>query len=154
MKDIFIDNQCALRFSNPPNEEYKKLLKWLLTNNHDEPEKNAYLAVSKKLIGEYQRSCSPVSFRQNISTIINTLTTENRLNLITNEDIKKFKSLHFKKHIRLTCNYEDREHIPVVLLSDRKYALIQDNKFIKDLINFPRFRVIAKSSPELIPYDN
>jgi hypothetical protein len=52
----------------------------------------------------------------------------------------------------LTCNYEDREHLPVVLLSQRKYALSLDDRFIADLENFPGFVVLVKKRPEELPY--
>ena len=51
-KDIFIDNNIAMNFANPSDAEYKKLLCWLYVYNHD-PNKDAYLVVSIKLIEEY-----------------------------------------------------------------------------------------------------
>jgi hypothetical protein len=46
-----------------------------------------------------------------------------------------------------------QEHIPVVLLSDRKYVLTLDQKFTDDLLNFPGFRVIVCDKPQDLPYD-
>ena len=48
---------------------------------------------------------------------------------------------------------EKRNHIPIVLLSERKYALTKDKNFTYDLENFPGFKVLVSSHPENIPYD-
>ena len=50
-------------------------------------------------------------------------------------------------------NSEDREHIPVVLLSDRKYALTFDEKLTADLQKIPSFTAIVGKKPSDIPYD-
>ena len=70
-------------------------------------------------------------------------------------DIKEFKRRHFTRAVvrRLTCNKEDRDHIPVVLLSHRKYALSIDDDFVNDFRSFPGFTVLAARRPEQIPYD-
>ena len=87
--------------------------------------------------------------------IINLLTQQGRLNRISNDQIKEFKQKYFTNKVkrRLTSNEEDREHIPVVLLSDRKYALTLDEKFTADLLNFPSFTATIAKKPSGIPYD-
>jgi len=134
-KDIFIDNNIAKNFSNPLDVEYQKLIRWLMFYDPINKNKNAFLAVSNKLLIEYYSSSGYSQSNTSIVVLISQLKKENRLNKITNEEIKNFKRLHYKKKIvkNLTCNQKDREHIPVVLLSDRKYALSLDNKFINDL---------------------
>jgi hypothetical protein len=156
-KDIFIDNNIAKNFSNPIDPEYKKLIKWLIEFNpnpkkHDD---NAYLVVSQKLIAEYYRTMGHAASGNNIAVIINLLTQQGRLNRISNEQIKEFKQEHFTKKVerKLVSNKEDREHIPVVLLSDRKYALTLDEKFTADLVKFPSFTVTVGKKPSDIPYD-
>ena len=156
MKDIFIDNNIAKNFSNPIDKEYQKLIRWLKTNDKDNPENNAFLVVSKKLIGEYLRSSATAHSNTSIPSIIDFLTRENRLNRISNEMIKDFKRIHFtKKNMKkLKSNNEDREHIPVVLLSFRKFALCLDNKFIEDLSSFSGFTVRVEKRPEKLDYNN
>ncbi len=156
-RDIFIDNNIASKFANPADPEYKELIRWLM-DNHDIPERQdddrAYLVVSQKLMTEYNRSCRDASGSTSIPMIISKLTQEGRLVRISNQQIKDFKSLHFTKAVekKLRSNNEDREHIPTVLLSDRKYALTYDEDFTYDLEHFPGFTVIVKSRPEEIPY--
>jgi hypothetical protein len=147
-KDIFIDNNIAKNFSNPMDEEYITLIRWLMLGN-------AYLVVSNKLLMEYGRTVSYTSGGSNIFIIIDKLTREGRLIKITNIEIKEFKREHFTKKVikTLRSNKEDRDHIPVVLLSHRKYALSLDNHFIYDLVHFPGFTVRAERRPENLPYD-
>lgn len=117
-------------------------------------EKNAYLVVSQKILSEYLSSCRGAIGSTSIPIIINQLTKENRLIKISNDQIKKFQAEHFTKSLikKLRSNKEDREHIPVVLLSDRKYALTNDTNLTHDLDNFPGFVVVVSSNPENIPY--
>ena len=111
IKDIFIDNNIAKNFCNPLDPEYKRLIKWLMSDS------TTYLVVSNKLIGEYIRSAGQSRSTTNITLIIAKLTRDGRLLKITNEQIKQFKQEYFTKKVlkKLTCNQEDREHIPVVL---------------------------------------
>ena len=156
-KDIFIDNNIAKNFSNPLDPEYKQLIKWLIefNSNPQKHDDNAHLVISQKLIAEYYRTMGHAASGNNIAVIINLLTQQGRLNRITNEQIKGFKQKYFTNKIkrRLTSNEEDREHIPVVLLSDRKYALTLDEKFTDDLLNFPSFTATVGKKPSDIPYD-
>ncbi len=80
--------------------------------------------------------------------------TENPENNVYLVVSKKFKSEYFSKKIerKLQSNNEDREHIPVVLLSNRKYALCLDNKFIADLKSFPGFTVTVEKRSEKLNY--
>ena len=149
LKDIFIDNNIAKNFGNHLDIEYKKLQNWLVDNP------NAYLVVSNKLLAEYYRSVGQSYYKNSIPSIIDKLTREGRLIKISNEQIKEFKRQYFTNKVKknFTCNKEDQEHIPVVLLSDRKYVLTLDQKFIDDLLNFPGFRVIVCDKPQDLPYD-
>ncbi len=152
-KDIFIDNNVAKNFTNPMDPEYKKLISWLLNNHEDESQK-AYLAVSQKLISEYNASNRGAYGDTNIAVMIGTLQKQGRLNPISNREIKDFQRNYFSKKIlrRLRCNESDRDHIPVVLLSDRKFAVTIDDDFLYDLTHFPGFIVKAAKRPEQIPY--
>ena len=113
------------------------------------------LVVSDKLLREYIASCQGAYGATSIPTIIGKLTREGRLTKITNADIKGFQNIYFTKTVErnLRSNQEDRNHIPVVLLSERKFALTNDRNFTFDLEHFPGFRVLVSSRPENLPYD-
>lgn len=153
-KDIFIDNNIACRFSNPMDPNLKELVKWIMTYDEDKDEENAYLVVSNKLLSEYLSSSRGAYGNTSIPTIIAKLTKENRLIKISNEQIKDFQATYFTNKVKkkLRSNNEDRNHIPVVLLSDRKYVLTNDTNFTFDLEHFPGFVVVISSRPENIPY--
>jgi hypothetical protein len=155
--DIFIDNNIVSRFANPADLEYKELIRWLMEDQDIEEgqeDNRAYLVVSKKLLVEYYRSCRDSFGATSIHVIISKLTGQNRLVQISNQNIKDFKSKFFTKTIerKLRSNNDDREHIPLVLLSDRKYALTNDHNFKYDLEHFPGFTVIVRSRPEDLNY--
>jgi len=155
LKDIFIDNNIVPKFSNPLDGEYKKLVKWLLGYNVVNKEDNAYLAVSNKIIGEYSRSLRNISsLSNNFIVIIDACTRQGRYNFVCNRKITHFKQKHFKKHVvrKFTCTRSDQDHIPVVMLSDRKYALSLDANFRRDINNFPKFAALAAKRPNDIPY--
>jgi uncharacterized membrane protein len=157
-KDIFIDNNIASRFKNPADPEYIKLRDWLVLYREikeNEEDTNAHLVVSNKLLNEYSRSNQNIKDGQNIILIIGRLQRQGRLIKIGNQAIKDFQKEHFTKKTlkQFSCNQEDREHIPVVLLSDRKYALSIDDAFVNDLLNFPKFQAFACKRPEEMPYN-
>ncbi len=156
-KDIFIDNNIASKFSNPQDKEYIELTKWLLNYDlKDAKNKNnyAHLVVSNKLLKEYFDSAKNANSNTSIPMIIGILQSQGRLIIVKNQEIKDFKVTYFSKKIirHLRCNSKDREHLPVVLLSDRKYALTYDDDFSYDLLNFPGFNVKVKKRPEDLPY--
>lgn len=153
-KDIFIDNNIASQyFSNPINEEYKKLIDWLFTDNENE-ETDAYLVVSPYLLREYHESNRNANSRTNIIKIVEDLTKQERLNQFSKKDIEAFQQKHFSKKIlkKLLSNAQDRNHIPAVLLSDRKMALSEDNNFLSDLQEFSDFKPITAKRPENLDY--
>lgn len=154
-KDIFIDNNIACRFANPMDPKMKKLINWIM-KNEEGSEDNAILVVSDKLLHEYIASCQGANGSTSIPMIVGKLTKEGRLLKISNAEIKEFQRKYFTKKVEksLRSNQEDRNHIPVVLLSDRKYALTNDEKFTYDLEHFPGFKVLACSRPENMPYED
>lgn len=156
MKDIFIDNDVTTKhFSNPIDEDYKKLIDWLRTFN-DDVENDAHLVLSNFLLREYHESNRNPNSQTNIISIIDEMIKNNRINRIGNKDIKDFQTRHFtKKNLsKLTSNAKDRNHIPAVLLSERKMALSEDRRFLNDLLQFPGFKPIVSFSPdpERLPY--
>lgn len=156
-KDIFIDNNIAKNFTEPKDEAYKNLIRWLMEydKNKPEPDENdAFLVVSQKLLVEYIRS-SQHNFRgTSINLITKKLQAEGRLLKIGTEEIKAFKKQHFTPKIlkQLKCNEEDRDLIPIVLLSDRKFGLSLDQNFTNDLYKIPGFAPTIADRPENLPY--
>ncbi|MCK4760673.1 MAG: hypothetical protein KAW12_00640 [Candidatus Aminicenantes bacterium] len=154
-KDIFIDNNIAKNFSNPMDRQYIRLIAWLMNYNENNSPQNAYLVVSKKLIGEYSRTASAALSSTSIPVLIDKLTREGRLINFKNAEIKEFQQQYFTKTItrKLRSNKADHDHIPIVLMSDRKIALSLDDNLIYDLVHFPGFTVKAEKRPENLPYD-
>lgn len=152
-KDIFIDNNIAKNFSNPLDPEYKLLVSWLQENVPGENQA-AHLVVSNKLLAEYHKSSRNATSSSSIPVIIDILTRQNRLIKISNEEIKNFRKEYFSKKVEreLLSNEEDRNHIPVVLLSDRKFALTIDHNLTHDLLHFPGFHATVEARPERLPY--
>ncbi|AYL95007.1 hypothetical protein [Mucilaginibacter celer] len=151
-KDIFIDNNAAIRFTNPPSDAYKELIQWL--NTFSGTDDDAYLVISPKILGEYTASLGGSNKNNNMLFIIDKLTREGRLQKFSNNQIKEFHEQHFSNKIlrKLSCNQKDRFHIPIILLSDRKMALIEDKAFLNDIINFPGYDVHAASNPDALNY--
>lgn len=154
MKDIFIDNNVASRFSNPLDPEYLKLIQWLKRYDENDVENCAFLIVSNKLLKEYYSSSMYATSPTSIPIIIDQLTRDGRLRKFSNLNIIDFKKRIFSKKIvrRLRCNQKDRDHIPIVLQSERKFAITIDDNFIYDLLNFPGYHVTAVKRPELLDY--
>jgi len=157
-KDLFIDNNIAKNFSNPQDEEYIKLTKWLIkfdSSDIENKDNYAHLVVSQKLLVEYLRTSMGATSDTAIPIIIEKMQREGRLILISNQQIKDFKSTYYSNQVRrsLRSNKEDREHIPLILLSDRKFALSYDDNFIYDLEHFAGFTVRVEKRPEDLPYE-
>jgi hypothetical protein len=156
-KDIFIDTNVAKNFANPMDPAYKALLKWLMSYPHqgeDVQHLNPHLAVSQKLLNEYKRSSMHAYGGTSIGLVVDLLTKQGRLHKISKNDCEAFKAQHFTKTVekKLACNHEDRELLPVVLLSHRKFALTRDDNFTHDLLRFPGFIVTVAKKPEDLPY--
>ena len=152
-KDIFIDNNIASKyFSTPVDEEYKNLIEWLSTFNKDEYD--AYLVISPFLLREYNESNRNARSETNILNIIIQLTKQDRLVNFNKKQIEAFQTKHFSNKIlkKLLSNAQDRNHIPAVLLSDRKMALSEDNNFLSDLNEFSDFETFTSKRPESLNY--
>lgn len=154
IKDIFIDDNIAKNFTNPADPEYINLISWLLEYNAN-PNQDAYLVVSVKLLEEYDGTVGLCKYAQNICVIVNTLLSQDRLIKKENKEIREFRNKYYTKHIcnRLRCSKNDRDyHIPTVLLSNRRYALSIDDDFVNDLSSFPGFTVTVAKRPQHINY--
>lgn len=152
--DIFIDNNVAKNFAYPLDPHYKDLVAWLFQFDKKRGDLNAHLAVSNKLLGEYISSSGECNSGTAIPVLINKLLSEGRIIKVSNAQIKSFKQVYFTKKVnkKLRSNSKDREHIPVILLSNRKIAITIDDNFLHDVLNFPGFNVTAAKRPEKIKY--
>ena len=153
-KDIFIDNNITSKyFSTPTDEEYKKLIEWLATYNEDE-QNDAYLVVSPYLIREYNESNRNARSETNILNLLIEFTKQGRLVNFTKKQIEDFQQKYYSKKVlkNLLSNAKDRNHLPAVLLSDRKMALSEDNNFLSDLKEFSDFETITAKRPEHLNY--
>ncbi len=153
-KDIFIDNDCASKhFSNPVQEQYKDLIRWLIEYEKDSDD-NAYLVVSQKLLVEYNRSCRGATSSSSMPNIIAKLTKEQRIIKVDNASLKALapKILTKKRLKKLTCNKEDHAHIITVLVSDRKMALTEDQKLFNDLVAISGYKTIVAMNPNELNY--
>lgn len=154
-KDIFIDTNIACRFANPMDPHMRELVEWLKVNDTSNRGRNrAYWVVSNKLLGEYYASNKGANKQTSLYAIISKLQKEGRLIFIKNKQITAFMDAKFTKRIvkHLLSNRKDWNHIPVVLLSSRKYALTNDANFAADLKQFPGYNVTVSNRPEQIPY--
>jgi len=132
MKDIFIDADIANTFANTQDSHKVELIEWLLKN------KDAYLVISNALRGEYINGNTDCDKIYSIRCIYFELQKEDRINPISNEEIKKFQQQFFNWGT-ITCKRKgshDPEHIACIFLSNRRMAIVKDGKFHKDLLNF------------------
>ncbi len=158
MKDIFIDNNIAKNFKNPADENYKNLINWLKTgkNSSEDKKDGSFLVVSPQLLKEYYSS-NRGNFGESIITIIDILTKENRLNRISNSQIKAFVfSSNIEKRLAKTkMNIEDYIHLKSILLSKRKIGIIIDEKLHEAVNQYQKvdgIQPMAVKRPEQIDY--
>jgi len=153
-KDIFIDANVAKNFSNPVDPEYKKLILWLIESSE------AHIVMSKKLYDEYGHANIGAKSSSNIIAILKIMGKikegKNRIIDISNDEIDSFYINHPIRDRKLKIRYnrlgKDQKHIPLVLLSCRKFALTYDQNFSYVLTKYPGFKVRVEKRPEDLPY--
>ena len=160
MKDIFIDADVACKI-HKPLDGYSDFVQWLLYNGSNK-DNNAYLVVSHKIIQDwFGRPGSSSATKNSIAAIYEQLNREDRLNRISNDDLKEFCKIHFKQKVwdSLTCKRKDSNdpyHFMAIHLSDRKMALIEDGRLKHDLLNIklPKLdvKITVDSNPNNLDY--
>ena len=141
-KDIFIDAQIANTFAGSNLcQHVKDLIDWLLTIDPINHDNEAHLVSSQYIRAEYWGGNNHCLKEYSIVSIYTELQKRDRINFKGKEEIEKFKreNISKKKWGKLKSKENDKNHIPLVFLSDRKMVLSNDNSFIEDLINFPKF---------------
>ncbi|GAB3223823.1 hypothetical protein [Spirosoma arcticum] len=147
IKDLFVDNNIAKNFKNPANSEYEKLIKWLFEEGH--------LVLTQKLLKEYHDS-NRGNYGQSILSIIARLTKDERIVMVSNDQLK---ALTFSKTINKKCLKLNKDywHLKAILLSNRKMAIIIDKAFRDAVNSHPKYEGVkpqAVARPEEIDYEN
>lgn len=140
MKDLFIDNNFAVKYFKNPSKDIINFIDWLI--DREQLTEKAHLVISKKLLNEYFSSNQDNKSYASIITIIEKMISSGRVIEITNDQIKNFQQQFFTPKVKkeLQSNRKDWNHIPLVLTSCRKIALTLDKKFKIDLLSFPGFK--------------
>ena len=140
-KDIFIDCQIACKFASTKDPHLKELIDWLLKKDHENPADRAFLMLSPMLRKEYDGGNKNCFKEFSILTIIIKMQQDDRINFKKKEEIDEFKREYISKKQwdKLNSKENDKDNIPLVFLSDRKMVLSEDENFVEDLINFPKF---------------
>lgn len=141
MKDILIDNNTALTFANPIEQESKDFIKWL--------EAEGALVCSNPLLREYHQSMRGNTSLTNILAIIAHLTKEGRFNKKSNKELEQFR-LNKTQKKKLLCNPKDIPHFKLLLISYRKIAISTDNNLRRDINNFKKIDGIQPMAYEKI----
>lgn len=141
MKDILIDSNLIKNIENPVPSNYKPFIKWL--------KNEGAIVLTNKLKTEYYRG------NQNLSVIIDVLTRQKRVNVITNKQLSSFR---FKKNVSsgFLSNRDDWHHLKAVCLSHRKMSISSDINFTKDVKSLPKFdgvKPTCESCPSKIKYE-
>lgn len=132
-KDIFIDADIANAFAGIP-DGWGDFIDWLIDK---ESKYNSIIVYSNALYHEYDNGNKGCAKETSILSILDRMIQEGRYIKITNKQIESFNSTYCTK-FDFTCNYKDRQHFALIFLSDRKMALIKDNKFASDVKRFPK----------------
>ena len=133
MKDIVIDATAIRLFGVTKDIEFIKFFSWL--------QNDGVLTVSSYLIKDYSGCGSHY-----IAALLSHLINNGRLNKIATNTIKFFNDRHYR------YRSNDRLHVRLVMLSDRRLALSHDDNFIHDINNFPGMRATAARRPSQLPY--
>ena len=143
--DLFVDADRSQHFCRPIDPAYKKLIEWLWSDG--------YLVVCRSLIGEYHRAEQATTAPTALLVLVGHLQRHGRLKQFRKTALDTFR---IKKRIakRLRSNVKDRDHLKIVLLSDRKLGVSGDIKFRHDVNNYPGYRAIVRPHPSQVPYSS
>ena len=143
--DLFVDADRSKHFCRPIDSAYNKLIEWLRSDG--------YLVVCPSLIKEYHKAEQATTAPTALLMLVGHLQRHGRLKQFGKTALGAFR---IKKHIatRLRSNLEDRDHLKIVLLSDRKLGISGDVKFRHDVNNYPGHRAIVRRHPSQVPYSS
>ena len=141
--DLFVDSNLSDRFCRPVDHAYRALIAWLCREGE--------LLVCQSLINEYTAATSGSSNPTALVVLIGHLQRHGRLKRYTKSELRDFR-IKASTRKRLRSNRRDHEYIKIVMLSDRKLGLSNDNKLRYDINNFPGHSASAGAHPSEIDY--
>ena len=142
--DLFVDADRSKYFSRPVDPVYRKLIDWLRSDGH--------LVVCASLIREYHRAVRGSTSPTTLVALMNHLQIHGRLKGFGKRELERFR---IKNHVerKLRSQMKDRDHLKIVLLSDRKLGISGDGEFRHDVNNYPGYSPIVRRHPSEVPYD-
>lgn len=143
--DFFVDADRSKHFCRPIDSAYKRLIEWLRSDG--------YLVVCPSLINEYHKAEQATTAPTALLMLVGHLQRHGRLKRFGKKALGAFR---IKKHItrRLRSNPKDRDHLKIVLLSDRKLGISGDVNFCHDVNNYPGHLAIVRPHPSQVPYSS
>ena len=141
--DLFVDADRSGKFCRPVDPAYQDLIEWLLSDG--------YLVVCQSLIVEYHRAVQGSSLPTTLIVLLDKLKRQGRLRHFDKKTLDDFRiRTHVERGLR--SNREDRDHLKVVLLSDRRLGISGDVNFCHDANNYPGFTATVDRHPSQVPY--
>lgn len=141
--DLFVDADRSKYFSRPVDPRYRKLIEWLRSDGQ--------LVVCASLIREYEGAVRGSTSPTTLVALVNHLQRDGRLKRFDRRALNAFR---IRKHVekRLRSGMKDRDHLKIVLLSDRKLGVSGDGNFRRDVNNFPGYSAVVRRHPSEVPY--
>jgi hypothetical protein len=148
-KDIFIDANIASKFANTTDEKLLELINWLIEKKNE-----SYLMMSDYLRIDMFKGNAHCPKEFSICNVIYKLQRDERLNFKDKNQIKEFQTKNFSGKIwkKLSCKTNkkgdpsnDPHHIALIFLSDRRFAITEDNNLLNDLLTFPMKGIQGKN---------
>lgn len=141
--DLFVDADRSKYFGRPVDPGYKRLIEWLRSDGH--------LVVCASLIREYEDAVRGSTSPTTLVALVSHLQRDGRLKRFDRRALDAFR---IRKHVgkRLRSGMKDRDHLKIVLLSDRKLGVSGDGNFRHDVNNFPGYSAVVRRHPSEVPY--
>lgn len=142
--DLFVDSDRSGKFCRPVDPAYKKLIAWLKSDGH--------LVVCQSLIREYHDAVRGSTAPTTLVALVDHLQRHGRLKRFGKRALKAFR---IKKHIErgLRSEMKDRDHLKIVLLSDRKLGISGDVEFCRDVNSYPGYAAVVRRHPSEVQFD-
>ncbi len=134
-RDIVVDTNVIRLYGTALDPAFRQFFTWLF--------RRGVLAYSQKLLGEYGRLRS-----NEVAALINHLMTGRRLQKYDRQVIENINDRHF----RYRSNHADRWHVRLVMCTNRRLCLSQDQRLVSDVNRFPRFKSKAAVHPNQLKY--
>ena len=142
--DLFVDADRSGSFCRPVDPAYRKLIAWLRSDGQ--------LVVCQSLIREYHDAVRGSTAPTTLVALLEHLQRHGRLKRFGKSALNAFR---ITKHIenRLQSEMKDRDHVKIVLLSDRKLGISGDVDFRRDVNNYPGYSAVVRQHPSEVQYE-